>query len=80
VEAVNKNFMDLQSVKECITSLKIKNKEGFDRIPQRVLVDGIDYLLAPITALMNQIFEQKICATTMACRKNCTDIQKQRSK
>ena len=59
VEAENKNFMDLQSVRECITSLKIKNTEGFDRIPQRVLVDGIDYLLAPLTTLMNRIYEQK---------------------
>ena len=59
VEAVNKNFMDCQSVRECVSSLKIKNSEGFDRIPQRILVDGIDVLLTPITALMNKIYEQK---------------------
>jgi hypothetical protein len=44
VEVANKNVMDLQSEKECT---KIKNSGGFDRIPQRVLVDGLNYLLAP---------------------------------
>jgi hypothetical protein len=34
VEALNKNSMDLQYVKECIASLKIKNTEGFNKIPQ----------------------------------------------
>ena len=36
------HFMDTDSVRECILSLKLKNSEGFDRIPQRVLVDGVD--------------------------------------
>ena len=34
-----KMFMDPISVREYIMSLKIKNTEGNDRIPQRVLVD-----------------------------------------
>ena len=40
VQANNKMFMDEQSVRECILSLKIKNSEGFDRIPQRILIEG----------------------------------------
>ena len=59
VNVLNKNFMDRNSVRECIQSLKIKNSEGWDRIPQRVLVDGIEVLLEPFTVLMNMIYNQK---------------------
>ena len=38
----------------------MKNSEGDDRIPQRVLIDGIDVLLAPLTYLFNQIYEMKV--------------------
>ena len=44
IYANNYNFMDKQSVIEAISSIKIKNCEGYDRIPQRILVDGIKYL------------------------------------
>ena len=40
VNAENSFFMDRDSIEECIRSLSIKNSEGFDRIPQRVIVDG----------------------------------------
>ena len=43
---------------ECVKSLKIKNCEGFDRIPQRILSEGINYLLPPLTGLFNLIFSQ----------------------
>jgi endonuclease/exonuclease/phosphatase family metal-dependent hydrolase len=59
VQVNNKNFMDTKSVMECVKSLKIKNSEGWDRIPQRVLVDGIDVLIGPITTLMNMIYTQR---------------------
>ena len=39
--------------------LKRKNSEGYDRIPQRVLVDGIEHLLDPLTHLFNLIYNQK---------------------
>ena len=29
----------------CVKSLKIKNCEGYDRIPQRILSEGINHLL-----------------------------------
>ena len=47
IYANNYNFMDKQSVIEAISSIKIKNCEGYDRIPQRILVDGIKYLSPP---------------------------------
>ena len=45
LEQVNKMFMDKNSIMECILALQTKNSEGFDRIPQRILVDGADTLI-----------------------------------
>ena len=47
VVAQSENFMSMSSIEECIKSIKIKNTEGYDRIPQRILVDGLDLLLPP---------------------------------
>ena len=46
----NKMFMDIFSIREVLQTLKIKNTEGFDRIPQRVLVDGADHLVVALEA------------------------------
>ena len=54
-----KMFMDEQAVRECILSLKIKNSEGFDRIPQRILIEGIEELVRPLTSLFKLIYEEK---------------------
>ena len=59
VRAVEKNFMREEDVLECVLDLKIKNTEGMDRIPQRVLVDGISVLLRPLTGLFERIYKQK---------------------
>ena len=40
-------------------TLKPKNLEGLDRIPQRVLLDGIEYLLTPLSCLFEQIYTQR---------------------
>ena len=32
-------FMSSQEVECCIKSIKLKNSEGYDRVPQRILVD-----------------------------------------
>ena len=48
-------FLDPLSIKECIMSLKIKNSEGFDRILQRILVDGYEQMT---TALFTQLDRQ----------------------
>ena len=53
----NKMFMDQKSVKECILNLKIKNSEGFDRIPQRILREGIDVLQGSLSLLFKLILE-----------------------
>ena len=50
-------MMDI-TITECVRSIKIKNCEGYDRIPQRILVDGIDHLAVPLTQLFNQIYQR----------------------
>ena len=54
----NKMFMDPTSIKECIMSLKMKNSEGYDHIPQRILVDGVDHLMTAFEGLFCQIYSQ----------------------
>lgn len=51
-------FMTPENIKECIKTIKVKNCEGHDRIPQRIIVDGVDYLTAPLTRLFSLIYSQ----------------------
>jgi hypothetical protein len=39
-------------------SLKPKNSEGFDRIPQHILLNGMEVLLPPLTCLFKEVYEQ----------------------
>jgi hypothetical protein len=39
-------------------SLK-KNTEGYDPIPQRVLIDGVDILIGPFSKLFHKIYHEK---------------------
>ena len=45
-------------IMECVKSLKIKNCEGYDRIPQRILSEGIEILVTPLTGLFKLILAQ----------------------
>ena len=47
--ATDVNFMSPIEILECVKQLKIKNCEGYDRIPQRFLIDGIDILIRPLS-------------------------------
>ena len=58
IEAENKMFMTKKDILECMKSLKCKNSEGFDRIPQRVLVDGVEHLINPFTELFALIYKE----------------------
>ena len=51
--------MSLNNIIAPAKTLKSKNCEGHDRIPQRVLKDGIDILKYPFSILFNQIYLQK---------------------
>ena len=55
----NVNFMCENDVLNAIMSLKTKNCEGYDRIPQRFLTDGAPILLKPISVLFNKVYEQR---------------------
>ena len=52
-------FMSGNDILECLKSIKIKNCEGYDRIPQRILVDGAETLIKPLTGLFNRIYLQR---------------------
>ena len=55
----NLDFMTEDNILDAVLALKIKNSEGFDRIPQRFLIDGISVLIKPLTVLFNLIYNTK---------------------
>jgi hypothetical protein len=59
INAENNFFMNKNDVYECLKSLKCKNSEGFDRIPQRILLDGAEILIDPLTSIFEKIYQQK---------------------
>ena len=56
---VDHHFMSIDNILEAVKSLKSKISEGYDRIPQRILVEGIEILKYPLSYLFNQIYETK---------------------
>ena len=65
----NKNFMTPLNVKTAILSLKLINSEGFDRIPQRILMDSISILMEPFGKLFNLIYATNIIPEQWAMSK-----------
>ena len=59
VNCPSTNFVSTQNVSDILRSMKIKNCEGYDRIPQRILNEGSDSLLIPITHLFKLVYEHK---------------------
>ena len=51
-------FMSSANILECLKDIKIKNSEGFDRIPQRILADGAEFLLIPLEIIFEKIYNQ----------------------
>ncbi len=72
-------FMQESDIWECMKSLKAKNSEGMDRIPQRILLDGNDLLVKPLVRLFELIFDhstvpdQWLIARTIPVYKNKGD-------
>ena len=50
------DFMTRDRVYQCIKQLKVENSEGYDRIPQRILLDGVDALISPLASLFSMIY------------------------
>ena len=44
---------------ECVKGLKMKNTEGYDRIPQRIIIDGLESLGKPLEKLFAMIYRDK---------------------
>ena len=55
----NEMFMTSENIIECVNYLKFKNTEGYKRIPQRVLVDGLEWLIEQLTHLFKLIYNKK---------------------
>ena len=53
------NFMTLENISRAMKSIKVKNSEGFDRIPQRIFNEGLESLLHPVHRLFNLIYSKK---------------------
>ena len=53
------NFMTKENIITAINSLKVKNCEGYDRIPVRTLIDSTPVTLPILTNLFNLIYIQK---------------------
>ena len=49
--------MTINDVKECMSELKNKKCEGFDRIPVCMIYDARELLLPPMAVLFNSIYQ-----------------------
>ena len=54
IDSSELNFMTELNIRRVMSTIKIKNCEGWDRIPQRIFVEGIEVLAAPLTNLFNK--------------------------
>ena len=59
IEVENEFFMASTDILECLKTIKSKNCEGYDRIPQRILHDGANELILPLTGLFQRMYTQK---------------------
>ena len=49
--------MTEENVREAISTIKLKNSDGCDRIPQRMVIEGADALIKPFTQLYDAIYK-----------------------
>ena len=59
VHSTDTNFMTPQKVMECLKEMKIKNCEGYDRIPLRILKEGAQVLAGPLSVLFGKVYDTK---------------------
>ena len=59
INSIEVDFMKENDVFKAMQTLKIKNCEGHDRIPLRILADGKQFLLKPLAALFQKIYQSK---------------------
>ena len=56
INAENEFFMTELNIREVLSKLKIKNCEGIDRIPLRILNEGAEILIKPLSKLFKLIY------------------------
>ena len=49
-------FMTSENIKDCIDKIQIRDMEGYERIPQRILVNGGEHFLKPLIHLSKLIY------------------------
>ena len=54
-DVANVNFMTAANIKRAVLTIKMKNLEGDDRIPKRILIDGIEILLASLASFFKNV-------------------------
>ena len=59
INAESEFFMTELKIREVMSNLKVKNCEGIDRIPLRILNEGAEILTKPLSILFKLIYEQK---------------------
>ena len=64
----------VSNVETCIKSIKIKNCEGYDRIPQRILADGAELLLEPLSKLFEFVYSLKRIPEQWRISNNSEDL------
>ena len=60
IQSEDSFFMGKEDILHCASTLKVKNCEGYDRLPQRIIKDGIDHLVGPLTVLFRSIYNTKV--------------------
>ena len=48
------NFMTMENVIKAMKEMKLKNSDGGGRIPQRILLDGAELLVKPMSILFKK--------------------------
>jgi hypothetical protein len=61
--------MDESLIREWLLTLNLKNSEGYNRIPERILADGMDVMLDPLTELFRLVYVIKNPGS-VACGQN----------
>ena len=51
--------MQKEHILQAVKSIKMKNSEGNNGIPQRVLIDGISKLISSLTILFDSVYKKK---------------------
>ena len=51
--------MTEENILKAVRSIKLKNSEGQDRIPQRIIIEGIPILIRPLTKLFANIYNNR---------------------